>query len=454
MTNNISDVDSYKLPHYKDYVDGTETVYSYFEARKGAKFPTQKFVGLQYLLHQLAKPTTQAELNEAYQLSVEHGCPLNLEGWQYILDTYNGHLPVIIKALLEGTVAPVSTCLLTIENTDNKCAWLTNYCETALSRVWYPTSVATLSYYIKRMLRKYMEETSKDDMSLLDFQLHDFGSRSSSSRESSAIGGAAHLTNFLGTDTFSALKLLKDYYGATSAAGFSVVATEHSIMTSLGAAGEEELFLQLLEKHPTGILSLVIDSYNYRNFIKMSGRHKEKILARAGQTVFRPDSGEPIYTSMDVFLMLEEEFGTTVNSQGYRVLNSKVGMLWGDGIDMNGIDGILHNFQVNNISSSNIVFGMGGHLLQDPKRDDNRFAFKCSAQKRNGVWFDIMKNPLDTSKASKRGRLGVIWDAEGQLITVNQNDGRYSQEHDLLKPVFYNGHIVNNVTIDDLRRSW
>lgn len=451
--NIILQTDSYKLHHAFMYVPNIEQVYSYFECREGARYPTVKMFGLQPLLYQLAQPINQYDLEEAYQLSIEHGLPLNKDGWQYILDKHEGRLPLEIKAIPEGTCLPISNALMTVVNTDKKLPWLTNYCETFLSRVWYPITVASMSMAAKQVLRAYLMETS-DDMGILDYQLHDFGSRGTTCGEQANIGGAAHLTNFLGTDTFSALQYLKDCYGAKTAAGYSVNATEHSIMTALGQDGEEELFSHLLDQYPTGILSVVIDSYDYRGFIlNIARKFKDRILARDGKVVFRPDSGEPVYTSLDVFLMLEEVFGVTINSKGYRVLNPKVGMLWGDGIDLGGIDKILASFKINNISSCNIIFGMGGGLLQKVNRDSQRCAFKCSAQKRDGQWIDIMKNPLDHSKISKKGRLGVI-NSESGIITINQSDPRYSLENDLLQTVFLNGEVRSNFTVEDLRRNW
>ena len=452
--NIIEDTDSYKLHHYEMYPEGTQRVYSYFECRNGAKYPDVKMFGLQPLLHTLSMRITEYELAQARILSIEHGLPLNLEGWKYILEEHDGYLPLEIYAIPEGMVVPVSTPLITVENTDDKCAWLTNYVETFLSRIWYTITVSSASYAAKKVLKHYLEETS-DDHSILDFQLHDFGSRGTTCREQAMIGGAAHLTNFLGTDTVIALRFLKEYYGAEKAAGFSVNATEHSIMTSLGQEGEEELFSHLLDKYPTGILSVVIDSYNYRNFIlNISRKFKDRILARDGKLVFRPDSGEPVYTSLDVFLMLEEVFGITINSKGYRVLNPKIGCIWGDGIDIDGMTAILENFKRNNVASQNIIFGMGGGLLQKVNRDTQRCAFKCSAQKRNGVWVDIMKNPLDSSKVSKKGKLGVVKNQFGETITLNQTHQNYNPEHNVLKLVFHNGYILCKYNLDDIRRSW
>ena len=245
-------------------------------------------------------------------------------------------------------------------------------------------------------------------------------------------------------------------YYSEPCAGNSIPAAEHSTITSWGREREREAYDNMLNQYPNGYVAVVSDSYDIFNACsKIWGEElRSKVDARDGVVVIRPDSGVPVDVIMGILPILAEKFGYTNNAKGYKVLNPKVRVIQGDGVNINSIQEILYAMLKGKWSADNIAFGMGGKLLQGVDRDTNKFAFKCSAQKRNGVWFDIMKNPLDTSKASKRGRLGVIWDAEGQLITVNQNDGRYSQEHDLLKPVFYNGHIVNNVTIDDLRRSW
>lgn len=452
--NILEDTDSYKLRHFPMYPEGTTKVYSYFECRSGAKFPFVKMFGTKLLVQELLRPITQAELEEAYTLSVEHGLPLNKEGWQHIIDKHHGYLPLRIKAVAEGTVLPVSNALMTVENTDDKCAWLTNYVETFLSRIWYPITVASYSYAAKQILKSYLVETS-DDLSILDFQLHDFGSRGTTNRFQAMIGAAAHLTNFLGTDTVIALRFLKDFYGADKCPGFSVHATEHSIMTSLGEAGEFELLQGLVAAHPTGILSLVIDSYNDQRFVsEYAKRLRDKILARDGKVVFRPDSGDPVTVSLDIYNRLAEVFGETTNSKGFRVLNPKVGLLWGDGIDVDGIKKVLDAFKENKISSCNIVFGMGGGLLQKLTRDTMRCAFKCSAQMRNGEMIPIQKNPRDSSKKSKSGVLGVINTPEG-IITVEQSDPRYVPSEDLLKTVYENGCMIGcNATLADLRKEW
>lgn len=457
MNNNVLLLtDSYKLNHWNQYPKGTQAVYSYFESREGAKFNETVFFGLQYLLknYLVGKVVTKEKIDQAEAIVNAHLGPgkFNREGWEYILNEYDGYLPVKIKAVPEGTPVSVSNVLMTVENTDDKCFWLTNYLETLLTHVWYGSTVASLSRECKKMFLWYAEKTATST-DCVAFQLHDFGFRGVSSVESAGLGGAGHLINFMGTDTVAAMTLAMEYYNKEDIPAFSVPATEHSIMTSLGAEGEEELLKQLLDEYPTGIISLVIDSYNYKEFIKKCGTtFKEQILARDGKVVFRPDSGDPVKVSLEVMALLNKYFGSTPNEKNYAVLNPKVGMLWGDGIDINGIKDILEAFKKNRWSSENIVFGMGGGLLQKVNRDTQRFAFKCSAQKRNGEWVDIWKDPIDSSKKSKRGRLTLEKGPNGEFYTGKEGDTPHDHNEDYLKTVFYNGELMNEQCFDNIRK--
>ena len=453
--NIITATDSYKFAHYNMYPDGTETVYSYFESRTGAKFNKTLFFGLQYYIKEYLEGVvvTKEMIDKAERLALAHFGTLkgtfNRRMWEYIVEVYGGKLPIRIKAVPEGTLVDASNVLMTIENTDPVCSQLTNHLETLLSKLWYSCTTATLSYEIKKLVKYYADLTASSD-GLVPFSLHDFGQRGTSSEESSAIGGAAHLINVLGTDTVNGMIMAMDYYGASvDGLAYSVPASEHSIMTALGREGEEKLLESLFRKYPVGILSLVIDSYDYRNFVEMAGtKFKDTIVNRKGKTVFRPDSGDPVAVSLEVIEGLAKNFGYTVNSKGYKELPSYIGVLWGDGIDYDGIRNILFAYKNAGWASSNIIFGMGGALLQKSNRDTLRFAFKSSAQKRNGVWYDIFKQPLDSSKASKRGKLKLSKNAEGHFFTIKDDSEDYT---DLLETVFENGVIVKEYTFEQVR---
>jgi len=455
--NIITLTDSYKFCHWNMYPQGTEKVYSYFEARTGATFNKTVFFGLQYYLKEYlsGQVVTREKIEEAAKLAKAHFGNekyFNRKMWEHILSKHNGRLPIKICAVPEGTPVAVSNVLMTVYNTDDACAPLTNHLETILSQIWAASTVATLSYEVYKLLEFYRNETG--NMDFIRFGLHDFGFRGVSSIESAGVEGAGHLLNFLGTDTVKAMEVANEYYNSPyDGLAYSVAATEHSVMTARGEDGEEQVFANLLKDYPSGILSVVIDSYNYKRFInEYALKYKNDILARDGKVVFRPDSGDPKAVTLDVLDGLKNVFGATKNDKGYLVLHPQVGMLWGDGIDYQGIRGILFAMKNNGYSANNIVFGMGGGLLQKINRDTQCFAFKSSAQQRNGEWHDIYKNPLDSTKLSKKGVLKLIKDIDGNYRTVN-NDEKWRVEKDELVEVFRDGIITKEYNFSEIRKN-
>ena len=440
--------DSYKVTHHYFYPKGTQKIYSYLESRVGAEFNKTIFYGLQYILKKYLEGSvvTQEKIDEADNLISNHigeGI-FNRKGWQYILDEHDGRLPIEIKAVAEGTPVDVSNVLMTVENTDDESYWLVNYLESLLLQVWYPSTVATLSAEVRKLANFYLEVTGscKDN---LDFMLHDFGYRGATSTESSMLAGSAHLLSFSGTDTIPALTIPENYYNDSNIYGFSVQATEHSVMTSLGPEGEIDQILNVIDKAKDGILSMVIDSYNYRNFLTEAGKEgsvlNDAILGfletEGNKVVFRPDSGEPVSTTIDCLNILEEGFGSYLTEKGYKVFDSNIGLLWGDGLDYQKIRDILFAMKSNGWAAENIIFGMGGGLHSTVNRDTQRNAFKCSAQLRDGQWHDIFKNPLDSSKKSKTGRFKLVRTDNSFRTVPISGDG-----DDYLRTVFKNGEII------------
>jgi nicotinamide phosphoribosyltransferase len=451
--NIILNMDSYKTGHYRQLPDNTEGVYSYFESRNGSKYNKVLFFGLQYFIKEYLEGivVTQEMIEDADKMCTGHfGAPntFNRAMFEYIVKKHGGKLPIRINAVKEGTVVDVSNVLLTVENTDPLCFGLTNQLETLLSNIWGACTVATFSREVKLLCAQFLKDTGGNPAHL-SFMLHDFGQRSTISPEAAAIAGAGHLVNFLGTDTMLAMQLADQYYGATMPCAFSVPATEHSVMTSLGPDGEFQIFESLLDKYPSGILSIVIDSYNYKQFIDVYAcKLKDKILARNGKVVFRPDSGDPDDVTLSVLNLLNKVFGSTKNQAGYKQLNPKVGVLWGDGIGYDGIRSILYTMKAQGYAADNIVFGAGSALLQKHNRDSARFAFKSSAQKRDGVWYDVFKKPIDSSKASKHGRLKLVFE-NGKFETARE--GERMDLPDQLETVFENGKLVRFQTFDEIR---
>jgi nicotinamide phosphoribosyltransferase len=449
--NPILSTDGYKPTHWKQYPPGTSKIYSYYESR-GGLYPECVFFGLNNQLRRhLPAHTSQSDISTA-DLLLKHYFGhdyLNREGWDYLASAYKYKpLPLVIKAVPEGTVVPIKNVMMTVENTDPKLYWLTNYIETMLCQVWYPITVATVSREIKKTLAKGLRDTGAD-MAGLDFMLHDFGMRAATCMEAAAIGGAAHLINFKGTDTLPTLEFINDEYTPHGEwnfdTGFSVPASEHSTMTSWGREHELDAYANMLDAYPEGAVSVVSDSYDiFKACEYMWGvALKEKVLNRKGTLVVRPDSGPPAETLVQVFEKLSHAFGYTENEKGYKLLPPQVRMLWGDGIDHKEIKKIIRVFKKEHISLGNIAaFGMGGGLIQKVNRDTQMLAFKCSWAEVNGEGRDVYKEPVTGSgKKSKRGRLKLVKDDKGQFLTVPESDPRpdemvtvYDPENGLADP--------------------
>lgn len=446
--NIILATDSYKVSHAHQYPPGTTQVYSYFSSR-GGEYDHAVFFGLQAMIQQLSTPITIKDIDEAEDCYHGHLGPgaFNRDRWLYILQQHKGQLPVRIRAVPEGTVVPTGNVLMTVENTDPACWWLTNYLETYLVQVWYPTTVATISRGMKGILRDSLIRTGPDT-SGLPYMLHDFGCRGVSSMGTAAIGGAAHLVNFLGTDTVPGVKYLRDYYGAGWDAGVSIPASEHSTMTSWGQDREVDAYRNMLSQFPRGPVAVVSDSYDiYRAVSEIwGGALREDVLARDGTVVIRPDSGDPTAVLPRVLDILGGRFGSTSTPQGFKMLPPQVRVIQGDGVDRHSLPGILEAVESSGWSTANLVFGSGGGLLQKCNRDTLRFAFKCSHATIGDQGVDVYKDPVgDPWKASLRGRFSLVRRGEEyQTVPEGRSD-------DLLEVVFDNGNITRTQSLDNIR---
>lgn len=451
FTNLLLNTDSYKSSHFLQYPPGTEYVYSYIEPR-GGKWDDVLFFGLQMFIKEyLTKPITQEMIDEAEEFWAAHGEPFHKEGWQYILDHHKGFLPLSIKAVREGSVVPNHNVLVTVVNTDPKCFWLTSFMETTLLRaVWYPTTVATNSFQCKRVIKRYLDLTSDDPEGQIMFKLHDFGARGVSSLESAAIGGAAHLVNFMGTDTASGVLAARKYYNAPMA-GFSIPAAEHSTITSWERSGEIDAYRNMIRQFskPGSIYAVVSDSYDLWNAVdNMWGAElKQHVIDAGGVLVVRPDSGDPRTVPVETVARLAAKFGYTVNSKGFKVLNN-VRVIQGDGINFDSLRSICENMLADKWSLDNLAFGMGGGLLQQLDRDTLKFAMKCSSITVRGEERDVFKDPVtDPGKRSKRGRLALVRDGMPYTTMPAAGNGW----RDELVQVYRNGEVTREWTFDEVR---
>lgn len=450
MSSIILSQDSYKFSQWVQYPPNTTRVYSYIEARKGTEtlvFGPQGLIKKHFLT-----PITKEDIDYAESRILPHGLPFNRTGWEHILNKHGGYLPLSISAVPEGTRVPTSNILMSVYNTDPACYWLTSYIETTLVRVWYPITVATISMQCRDIIKKFLEETA-DNTEGLPFKLHDFGFRGVSSEESAGIGGAAHLINFMGSDTFEANEYLTKYYGATMAS-FSIPASEHSTITSWTRELEFEAYKNMLEQFggKGKILACVSDSYNIFEAIKMWGKLKSRIQELETTVVVRPDSGDPEVMSVQCVEALDQEFGHTVNSKGFKVLNN-VRVIYGDGISYPSvIRTILANLKLRGYSADNIAFGMGGGLLQKCDRDTYSFAMKCSAIVKNETeMVNVYKDPFGmSSKKSKQGFLDLIKTENGYL-TVNKSHYDVIVIGSQMREVYRNGKLLIDENLETIR---
>jgi nicotinamide phosphoribosyltransferase len=452
----VLNTDSYKASHWLQYPPGTSHVFSYIESRGGAHERTL-FFGLQYILKEyFSEAVTAGDVVLAEEVCKTHGVPFNRDGWMHIVDAHEGRLPVRIRAVPEGTLVPVHNVLSTIENTDPACAWLTSYLETALLRVWYPTTVATNSWATKQLIARYLDKTG--DPAGLPFKLHDFGARGVSSLESAMLGGLSHLVNFMGTDTMSALLGARVYYGEPMA-GFSIPAAEHSTITAWGRDGEAEAYRNMLRQFakPGSLVAVVSDSYDLDHAVDVLwGRELRQAVIDSGATVvIRPDSGDPTTVVLKTVQSLDKSYGADVNSKGFRVLRH-VRVIQGDGITRESIERILAALAAHGYSADNIAFGQGGALLQQVNRDTQRFAMKCSAVQVDGQWRDVFKDPVtDPGKRSKAGCLTLMRKG-GSFATVRLDSPAHAEHlesgwSEALRTVFEDGRLLIDDTFAQVR---
>ena len=432
ITSPIFNTDGYKPGHWLQFPKGTQGLEAYIESR-GGKFPSSVFIGLQVELKKhFLKPITQEQINTADAIFKIYGAPFNREGWQYILDKHGGYLPIRIWAPDEGHVIPTNNLLVKVETSDSKCRWLVfwvvSYIETTLLRgVWYPATTGTISFEIKKMIKKFLEETTDDEVIplCLPSMLNDFGARGVSSLESAGVGGLPHLACFSGSDNITAALYAMKYYNIHDIRKFparTVPAAEHSSITSWKRHRETEAYRNMLKqfggKYP--FIAIVSDSYDIFHAVRdiWGTELKDEVIQCGSMIVVRPDSGNPVEVVLKILLILDSKFGHTINKKGYRVLNN-VRVIQGDGIDKDMIYNILTTIKGYNFSAENVVYGMGGALLQHCDRDWMKWAQKtCSAQDEDGNWYDVYKDPItDSGKRSKRGQLMLYWDQKNGFWT-------------------------------------
>lgn len=472
----ITRIDGYKLDHRRQYPNGTSRVYSNWTPRgtrvdgqkKVVVFGSQYFV-LKYLIEDF-KAFFACDVDllcAAYEARTTGYLGPNAIGSAHIRELHAlGYLPLEVKSLPEGTFCPLRVPMLTMENTHPDFFWLVNYLETMMSSVlWMPSTSATSAARVRQVLLDGAEK-SGSAKEFVDWQGHDFSFRGMLLPEGAALSGAGHLMFFTGSDTIPAIDLIEEYYdsdtgyfGGDYLLAGSVAATEHSVMCAGGKEDEMGTFQRLLDLYPNGIVSVVSDTWDlWKVLTVILPALKDKILARNGKLVIRPDSGNPADivcgdptapegspANKGVIELLWDVFGGTTTASSFKLLDSHIGCIYGDAITRDRANEIISRLRAKGFASANMVFGVGSFTYQYVTRDTYSFAMKATYAEINGVGHDLFKSPVTDKgeKKSAKGRLAVGKDAEGELYLVE--GATPEQEHDSLLRVIFRDGIVFNV---------
>lgn len=444
----ILNTDSYKLAMADMYPPGTEHVYSYIESR-GGDYTHLMAAGVQPFLRQyLSNPVTKEDVEQATELAHLSGQVFYPDRWNHLIKEHGGLLPLEIRWLPEGTVIPTNLPFVTVRNTDPRFHWTTTWVESPLLRaVYYSTTVATKCLNNYLIIREGWEKTC-DSLDGMEYTLHDFGVRGVSSFESSGLGGLAHLMIFSGTDNLTALQYAQEFYGLNNkVAGHSVVASEHSVITSWGRDNEIDAYINLVEQFKgQKVISCVSDSYDIIEACRMWVGLKDRLQENGTTLVVRPDSGSPLEVLPRCLEVLSSGFGYETNQKGFKELVG-VKLLWGDGIDHKTIENILSKMATDGWAANNFIFGQGGGLLQQLDRDTLKMAMKCSAVCVNGQWREVYKDPVtDSGKKSKRGLVSLYRNPDGSYRHLWDNNDSLDlrTSDDMLYKVYQNGNIESD----------
>ena len=477
--------DGYKTGHHQQYPKGTTLVYSNFTPRSNKYAPKgcDKVVsfGQQMIMKQIheafqneffSKPKDEVCGEMKRELSMYLGTEYDVTHFEKLHDL--GYLPIAVKGIEEGTLVPIKVPVLTIYNTLPEFYWVTNYLETIISNLlWKPMTSATIAHTYRKVLTKWQEKTDAEKGWFVDWQGHDFSMRGMDSVEATIASGLGHLTSFSGTDSLPAIYGARKFYGEKEFVGGSVNATEHSVMCAGSKDDEVGTFRRLLETYPTGILSVVSDTWD---LWKVCTEHvvtlKEEILSRDGKLVIRPDSGDPVHIlcgysgkegdeyvdpttpeGKGVIELLWDVFGGTTNEQGYKVLDSHIGAIYGDSITIERADEICKRLEAKGFASTNVVLGIGSFTYQYNTRDTFGFAMKATYVEVNGEGREIFKDPItdDGTKKSATGLLFVGRDIETNKLELIDKVDWYDEAEGQLINIYKDGKFYNETTLTEIK---
>lgn len=471
--------DGYKVGHKFQYPADTQYVYSNWTPRKSRVEGVKGAIlfGVQYFVREYLQRQFEENFFEqpkdtvlrAYKRRIDNYLgPTNIDHIANLHDF--GRLPLLVKALPEGTRVPFRVPALTVVNTHPEFFWLTNMLETLMSNIlWLPCTSATTAYRYRREFEKWARRTGAS-LNDVPFQGHDFSMRGLPGIEAACLSGAAHLLSFVGTDTIPAIDFLEEYYLAnveTEMVGVSVPATEHSVMSMGSRAGEQDTIRRLAQDvYPSGFVSIVCDTWDFWQVLtEFLPALRDVIMARDGRVVIRPDSGDPVkiicgdpdsaipHVHAGAIETLWNVFGGTTNDRGYRQLDPHIGLIYGDSITPERQTQILEGLARKGFASTNVVLGIGSFTYQHVTRDTYGFAMKAT----HGVTTsegatDLYKDPA-TDDGTKKSATGLLRVDGGfnDVLTVTERCTPEQERGGLLRPVFLNGEAFNIDTLANIR---
>jgi nicotinamide phosphoribosyltransferase len=480
--------DGYKTGHHQQYPKGTTLVYSNFTPRSNKYAPTgcDQVVsfGQQMIMKQIheafdkdffSRPKEEVCGEMKRELSMYLGTDYDVSHFEALHDL--GYLPISVKVIEEGTLVPIKVPILTVYNTHSEFYWITNYLETIISNLlWKPVTSATIARAYRKLFSEWQLKTDAEKTWFVDWQAHDFSMRGMDSVDAVISSGLGHSTSFMGSDSLPVIYGARKYYNALGTVVGSVNATEHSVMCAGSKEDEIGTFRNLMETYPTGILSIVSDTWD---LWKVCTEHivtlKEEILARDGKLVIRPDSGDPVEiicgkrwndeqnpydenvdaAEKGVIELLWDVFGGTINEQGYKVLDPHIGAIYGDSITIDRAKQIFERLEAKGFASTNIVLGVGSFTYQYNTRDTFGFAMKATYVEVNGEGREIFKDPItdDGTKKSATGLLSIYKNPIDQEYKLVDKCNWATEEAGELKCIYLNGQFYNETTLEKIREN-
>ena len=470
--------DGYKTGHHKQYPKGTQEVYSNWTPRsnKYAPMGCEKIVsfGQQYVLKWMhtyfddnffSKPKSEVCNEIKEELSLYLGEEYDVTHFEALHDL--GYLPIRVKSLPEGTEVPVRVPMVTVVNTHEDFFWVTNFLETIFSTMlWQPMTSASIALNYKRIFRKWTIKTNRAALDFIDFQGHDFSMRGMGGLESALASGMGHASVFMGSDTLPVISGLRKYYNAEGFIVGSVNATEHSVMCAGTKDDEIATFKNLMETYPTGILSVVSDTWDlWKVLTEYLPQLKEQILNREGKLVIRPDSGDPVDIicgtsstigsgtpqEKGVVELLWDVFGGEVNEQGFKVLDDHIGAIYGDSITSDRAEQICERLHDKGFASTNVVLGIGSFTYQFNTRDTFGFAMKATSVIVDNKRREIFKDPITDDGVKKSAKGLVKISIENDTYVLKDQVSEEEEKQGELQVIYENGKLYNEVTLSEIR---